>query len=230
MLFEALSILFPEHCAACGKTLLRKEDCLCTHCLHYLPRTGFHLSPTTENPLNKTFAGRVMLENALAMYSFAKGNKIQHLLHQLKYKNRPEIGQFIGYLYGLELKKTNMLGNVDAIVTVPLHPEKERKRGYNQSACFAEGLASALALPFHKNILKRTRDNTSQTRRHRYERWENSEDLFVLDTLHEEVQGKHLLLADDVITTGATIEACAGALLQVPGVRVTAVAIAAATH
>jgi ComF family protein len=156
---------------------------------------------------------------------FHKGGNVQELLHQLKYQGKREIGNYLGRLYGYELGDTLSFRDVEVIIPVPLHPRKLRKRGYNQSRCFAEGLAEAWNIPVENECLFRKQYSGTQTKRSRYERWENVEDIFGARNV-DRIAGKHILLVDDVITTGATIEACAGILLAIEGVRVSVVSIA----
>jgi ComF family protein len=223
---DLLCLFFPNLCAGCGRPLLRGEHVICTLCIFHLPKTYFHQD--SDNVLNKVFWGRVGLEGVAAYLYFQKGGTVQHLLHQLKYKGNKDIGIRIGKLYGLELIQADIFREVEAIVPVPLHPRKLRKRGYNQSLMFAEGLASVMKKDLETRSLYRKEFSQTQTRKSRYSRWENVEDIFAVRH-PSRIAGKHLLLVDDVITTGATTEACAQALLQVPGVRVSVAAIAFAS-
>lgn len=226
MVGNFFSLFFPRYCMGCGEPLTRGEELLCTFCLFHLPRTFFHQDPA--NPAARVFWGRVRLEMATSFVFFHKGGNVQELLHQLKYQGRKEIGNYLGRLYGYELGDTQCFRDVDLIVPVPLHPHKLRKRGYNQSRCFADGLSETLGIPVEDDCLYRKTDSATQTRRSRYQRWENVEDIFGVRNT-ERIAGKHLLLVDDVITTGATIEACAGILLQLGGTRVSTVSIAFAS-
>ena len=205
---------------------MRGEKVICTLCLFHLPKTYFHHDD--DNPLTKVFWGRVNLEGVAAYVYFQKGGTVQHLLHQLKYKGQKEIGVQIGKLYGVELKTAEVFRDAELIIPVPLHPRKLRKRGYNQSGMFAEGLASVMQARLETRALYRKVYSQTQTRKARYNRWENVENIFAVRN-PERIRGKHILLVDDVITTGATSEACAQALLEVPGVRVSVAAIAYAS-
>jgi ComF family protein len=223
MVGNFFSLFFPRYCMGCGEPLTKGEELICTFCLFHLPRTFYHQDP--GNPVARVFWGRVHLEMASSFLFFHKGGNVQELLHQLKYQGKKEIGHFLGRQYAIELGDTLAFRDVDMIVPVPLHPHRLRKRGYNQSQCFAEGLSEVWNLPMEKDIVYRKKDTGTQTRRSRYDRWENVEGIF---KVREEngLTGKHILLVDDVITTGATIEACASALLAVEGCRVSAVSIA----
>jgi ComF family protein len=160
---------------------------------------------------------------------FHKGGNVQELLHQLKYQGKREVGHYLGRQYAFELGDSWKQGSVDIIVPVPLHPKKQRKRGYNQSQCFAEGLADEWKIPVEAACLFRKKHSSTQTRKSRYERWENVEDIFGVRN-QDRIEGKHILLVDDVITTGATLEACATVLMKLKGVRVSAMSIAFAAE
>jgi len=226
MLNDLFCLFFPNLCAGCGRPLMRGEKVICTLCLFHLPKTYFHHDD--DNPLTKVFWGRVNLEGVAAYVYFQKGGTVQHLLHQLKYKGQKEIGVQIDKLYGVELKTAEVFRDAELIIPVPLHPRKLRKRGYNQSGMFAEGLASVMQARLETRALYRKVYSQTQTRKARYNRWENVENIFAVRN-PERIRGKHILLVDDVITTGATSEACAQALLEVPGVRVSVAAIAYAS-
>ena len=220
---DLLWLVYPELCVSCEKPLNTGEKCLCTSCRFHLPKTNFHLEE--ENPVVKHFWGKVKVEAAASYFLFTKGEKVQHLIHQLKYKKRKDIGVFVGELYGYDLKKSEKFSSVDVIMPVPLHPKKLRQRGYNQSECFAEGLSQSLKIPFDSKSLKRGIATETQTRKHRYERYENVDKVFSV-ARPEHIRGKHVLLVDDVITTGSTLVACAEALLEQPGTRVSIATIA----
>lgn len=224
---DLFSLFFPNLCLGCGQSLIKGEEVICSICHFHLPKTYFHNDP--ENPLNRVFWGRVNLEAVAAYLYFHKGSTVQHLLHQLKYKGRQEIGLRIGKWYGLELCQADVFRDTDLIIPVPLHPRKLRKRGYNQSQVFAEGLSAAMKAEPETRCLFRKVDSKTQTRKARYNRWENVENIFAVNH-PEKIKGRHLLLVDDVITTGATLESCAQALLEVPGVKVSIAAIAFANY
>jgi ComF family protein len=223
---DLFCLFFPNLCAGCGRTLMRGEKVICTHCRFHLPKTYFHHD--TDNPLTRVFWGRVNLEGVAAYVYFQKGSTVQHLLHQLKYKGNKEIGIQMGRLYGLELNTADVFRDTELIIPVPLHPRKLRTRGYNQSEMFAEGLAAVMQAKLETRVVYRKVYSQTQTRKSRYSRWENVESIFVLKN-PDRIKGKHILLVDDVITTGATTEACAHVLQQVPGVRVSVASIAYAS-
>lgn len=171
--------------------------------------------------------GKAPVYSAAAFYFFTKGGKVQQLLHNLKYNGKKELGYEIGKLYGLELKSAPLFNNVECVIPVPLHQIKLKKRGYNQSDFFADGLAESLQIPSHKEILFRAKATSTQTKKSAFERWLNVDSIFKLRN-ENKIEGKHILLVDDVITTGSTFESCASALLSVPGTKVSVAAIAVA--
>lgn len=198
---------------------------MCTECLLSMARTDFHLR--RDNMLEQAFWGRCPVERAAAFSVYNRGSRIRKLMHALKYDGRKEIGKMLGELYGSTLAESGFMEGIDMIVPVPLSAERERKRGYNQSELIAQGLSASSRVPVRKDILQRTGKSESQIRRGRYERWENVEGMFAVRK-PSEIIGKHILVADDVITTGSTIEACVIALHQAGEVKVSVVAMAAA--
>ena len=168
MLNDFISLIYPRICMACGNTLFQREDCICTYCLFHLPKTGFHLE--SENPVSKIFWGRANIFSAAAYYYFNKGSRVQSLLHHLKYKGQREVGTVVGALYGKELLKSSLFNTVNLILPVPLHPKKKKKRGFNQSDCFAEGLSQGMSIAWTPDILLRTFASESQTKKSRFMR------------------------------------------------------------
>ena len=208
---DFISLFFPNSCLGCSEALVKGEEILCTHCLAELPRTNYHLQQT--NPIEDRLFGRMPVKHAWAFLKFRKSGIVQHLLHQLKYNNHPEVGVRIGMLFGKELREQGLEKEFDLIVPVPLHYSRQRKRGYNQSAKFAEGLSSSLVVPWDESISIRKQRTSTQTRKSKLDRWENVKDVFGID-LTEKILNKRILLVDDVITTGATLEACGQHLLK----------------
>lgn len=222
---DFISLLFPELCLACGTALVRGEKVLCTGCMVAIARTDFHRR--RDNTLEKIFWGRCLVERAAAFSVYNRGSRIRRLIHLLKYKGRKDIGVAMGRLYGAVLAESGFMDGVDIIIPVPLHPSRLRTRGYNQSECIAAGLTEKTGVPHDTGLLLRTSGTSSQTKRRRYERWENVEGLFTV-TSPGKAEGKHLLLVDDVITTGSTMEACINALHEAAEVKVSVIALAAA--
>jgi ComF family protein len=208
---DFVSLIYPNFCLGCNEGLVKGEDTLCTHCLAELPKTLYH--EWENNPIKNRLAVRLPILHAWAYLKFRKTGLVQHLLHQLKYNNHPEVGIKLGKAYAYDLKKAGHENAFDLIIPVPLHPSRRRKRGYNQSAKFAEGLSSELNIPFDDDISLRTISTATQTKKTKLQRWENVESVF---TLHhtDKIVGKRILLVDDVITTGATIEACGNHLIK----------------
>ncbi|MFI5163654.1 MAG: ComF family protein [Bacteroidia bacterium] len=223
MLNDFLSLIFPKVCAACGKSLFKSEECICTYCLYHLPKTNFHLY--ADNPVIRLFWGRTTISSASSLYSFSKGSKVQQLIHQLKYRGKKEIGVSLGKYYGKELKTSPLFSSATLVIPVPLHQKKLKKRGYNQSETFARGIAEAMEAESGSDILIRTYASETQTKKSRYARWKNVEEIFQVIS-PEKIEGKHILLVDDVVTTGSTLEACANRILEVPNTRVSVATIA----
>ena len=220
---DLFNLFFPRICQACGEALAPVDEEICLSCLYLLPYTHFHLD--ADNAMVQSLWGRVPVEGAAAFLYFHKGGKVQHMIHRFKYKKRHQIGTFLGRIYGYQLLKQTPYNTVDMIIPVPLFKKKQRKRGYNQSEVFAKGLSIALGVPVETNILFRTKESESQTRKTQSQRWENVKEIF--SVIHaEQLEGKHILLVDDVMTTGATIEACATTLLKDNNVRISVVTIA----
>ena len=210
-------LFFPRICYACGNHLLENEEEICNRCLRALPRTGFER--ISDNPVSKVFWGRVRLEKAASLYYYRKGEMLQQLLHRLKYKGHYQLGRVLGKQVGNIFREAGFTEGIDMIIPVPLHERKFRQRGYNQSEHIATGISEVTGIPTAGNILVRTVHNPSQTFKGRYERWENVKGIFRL-TDTDSVRGKHILLIDDVVTTGATIESCARAVLRCEDVKV----------
>ena len=212
-----LHLAFPHVCAGCGSNHVRREHLLCLHCLEALPRTHFHRHH--HNPVAKMFWGRLPLVHATAHLYFTKDSLVQHLMHQVKYKGHKELGFYLGSLLGHDLLEAGHFTGIDALVPLPLHAAKQHKRGYNQATLLCEGISSVLQKPVLKDAVARTTHTESQTKKNRVERWQNMEGRFELRD-EAALSGKHLLLVDDIVTTGATLEACGRALLQAPNAQV----------
>jgi ComF family protein len=223
---DLMSLIYPRACEACSINLYRHEYFICTQCRVNLPRSNYHRDPANE--LARTFAGRVPLTHACSFYTYEKKGRVQKLLHAIKYQDQKELGEFLGIQYGQQLKDDNVMLDVDVVIPIPLHKKKLKIRGYNQSEWFAKGIAAALSKTMDINGLTRVKETSTQTRKKKYERWENVEGIF---NMHDQqrYQSKHVLLVDDVITTGATIEAAWMALKNVPGLTLSVASIAFAS-
>lgn len=226
MLNDFLALIYPRNCVACSNSLYKHEDQLCNYCYLNLPKTNFHKSH--QNPVVSLFYGRINLEFASAFYLFQKKGSIQKVLHAVKYKNNRELAVLVGKWYAEDLKEHESFKQVEAIIPVPLHAKKLKQRGYNQSEEFAKGLAEGLQIKVNTTGLQRKEFTQTQTRKNKYERWENVEDVFEIHQ-PEELKNKHVVLVDDVITTGATIEACCQTLQQIEGIKISVLCIAYAS-
>jgi ComF family protein len=180
-------------------------------CIAEMPETNFHLH--ANNPIEKIFWGRLPIINATAQYYFIKESLMQHLMHQLKYKGNKELGKQLGRLMGYDMQKTGRFNTVNYLVPLPLFPSKEKRRGYNQAAILCDGIAEVMDVEILRDVITRTQFTETQTRKGRIERWQNIEGKFEL-MRPEKIADKNILLVDDVITTGATLEACGHELLQ----------------
>jgi ComF family protein len=222
-LADFISLLFPELCPACGTDLMANEQIICTDCLYNLPLTNFHLQP--DNIVAQQFWGKINVDNAYSLYYFSKGGKVQNLMHHFKYKGMHRIGNLLGNVAGEQLIKSNTFNHIDYIIPVPLHKSRLKQRGYNQSTCFAQGLAQKMQTTVEDNNLIRIRATETQTHKSRFSRFENMQEVFVIKD-PERLANKHILLVDDIVTTGSTLEACGLQLLKVPGLKLSIATIA----
>lgn len=222
---DLTGFFFPLYCPVCGHVLHLPGEVICLSCEQKMPFTRYLEDP--DNPVAQLFWGRIEIAGAFSLLRFEKGSKYQPLLHLLKYKGHKKMGLFLGSLLGAALKRSE-IGRADFLVPVPLHPRKERIRGYNQSVLIARGVAEVTGIPVHEKILFRRENTGSQTRKNRYERWENMEGMFGLYRDAENYSDLTILLIDDVVTTGSTLEACATTLKQLPGTRIYVATVACA--
>lgn len=206
----------------CREPLLASEITLCTSCIAALPYTRYWLQPS--NPVAEKFWGQVPLQGACALVHFRKGTQVRKLLHLLKYKGKVDIGYKLGYLLGVRLKESPIFADIDVVIPVPLHPKRHKERGYNQSDFIAEGIADALGIKAECGVVIRNVYTSTQTRKNRIERFGNVRSIFTV-AAPQLLSGKHVLVVDDIITTGATIESCAAEVLQQAGCRVSIAAI-----
>ena len=220
-----VSLLFPRCCIVCGRPLAKGEECLCTMCNINLPRTGYHLKE--DNPVEKLFWGKIPLERATSFFFYRKGSDFRQILHQLKYGGQKNIGTIMGRYMAAELQESGFFEDIDVIVPVPLHKKKQRLRGYNQSEWIARGIATVTGIPIDTESVVRHKNTETQTSKSSLERWENVSGIFEL--YHAEpLTGKHILIVDDVLTTGATTVECASCLTKIEGVRISVLTLAIA--
>lgn len=220
---DLLHLFYPHHCTGCGTDVLSDEQFLCARCLHRLPATGFF--EHRGNPVEKIFYGRLDIVAAGAACYFTKGSLVQHLLTELKYRGNREAGFFLGRLMGHALRDQAAFEDVDALIPLPLNSRKESARGYNQAALLCKGMAEVWERPVWSNCIARTRFTHTQTKQNRIGRWQNMQEVFELQEPGK-IAGRHLLLVDDVITTGATMEACGSRFCSIPGTRLSIAAAA----
>jgi ComF family protein len=224
---DLIGLIYPRICLGCGNPLWKNERVICTFCDFHLPKTGFHMEK--ENPFSLLFCGRGEIESAGSYLFFNRGNVVQNLIHALKYKGRKDAGVYLGNQYGKDLKTSSLFSPIDYIIPVPLHREKLISRGFNQSEQFALGLSSSMGLPVEIHALIRQKKSETQTKKTRFLRWQNVEDIFSLSG-HHSLEGSHVLLVDDVVTTGATLEACIKTLADIHGIRISLATIAIAMN
>lgn len=224
MIDDFVSLFFPRYCLGCSGSLTRNEQQVCIHCLTNIPKTRSH--EADDNFVAQKFYGKIKFHSALAFYTFQQDGIVQKLLHQIKYNNQPQLAVELGERYAVELAAKFEVMPFELIIPVPLHFKKRKIRGYNQSEMFANGLAAKWNIPVNTKALTREVFTTTQTSKTRIERWKNVESIFTIND--KSILDKHILLVDDVITTGATIEACANALIDQGADALSVAAIAAA--
>ena len=205
-----LHLFFPHVCDGCGTDGLSIDNCICLRCINELPHTGFE--NLIDNPVEKIFWGRIDLNAATAQFYFTKESLVQRLMHELKYRGNKEIAIQLGRIMGEKLKRSGRF-NVDTLVPLPLFPSREKKRGYNQATVICQGISEQTGIPILQDVISRPQPTATQTRKSRIDRWKNIEGKFQLEKPGA-IENKHLLLIDDVVTTGATLEACGSELLK----------------
>lgn len=220
---DLFNLFYPKLCVNCNNQLTLNEEIICVFCRHDLPLT--HFNSFTKNKVTKTFYGRVRIEKGYSLLFYRKENSTQKIIQELKYKGNEEIGTFFGNFLGEIILKNNEFNDVDFIIPVPLHPKKLKKRGYNQVAKFGKILSKHLKTPYKENILTRASSTKTQTLKARFERFTNTDTQFLL-TNKSYFKNKHVLLIDDVITTGATLEACIKELQKTSGIKVSILTMA----
>lgn len=212
-----INAFYPSLCLTCDSHLVENELLICSNCRHQLPETDFIETP--DNLIEKGLKGRVPINAGTALLFFRKKGIVRKLIHALKYKNRQEVGRFFGQWMGIQLKESERFTDIDGIVLVPLHPKKQLQRGYNQLTVFGRHLSEELGIPIYDKVLIKVGQSHSQTKKSRFSRFEKINERFHIEDAIT-LKGKHILLVDDVFTTGATIEACANEILKTPDIRI----------
>ena len=208
---DLLHLFYPHICAGCGDSLPSSSQHLCMDCLLELPETNFqHI---TGNPVEKIFYGRIKIRSAFASYYFSKNSPLQQIIHAFKYQQNKEVCYQMGVLMGQHIKASSILNDIDLIIPMPIHRDREQKRGYNQADILAEGISGVTGIAFRTDLVIRKKSTATQTHKGRGERWKNVQSVFEI-TDHQSIQNKHILLVDDVITTGATVDACGEMILK----------------
>lgn len=222
-----LHLIYPHICSGCGSDLLEENVFLCYRCLLDLPYTSFE--NYADNPTEKLFWGRTRLQACSSTFFFVKDSCIQNCIHELKYKGNKKLGIYLGGLMGDKLKNSGRFDGIEIVVPLPLNREREKQRGYNQASLIASGIAGVLKVPVIENNILRELNTTSQTKKDNLERWLNVKDAFRVKDQNPFID-KNVLLIDDVLTTGATLEACSNALLQIPGLKLNIATLAKSTN
>ena len=218
-------LFFPRLCAVCGASLQEGEEGICIKCNIGMPRTNYHLRK--DNPVERLFWGKMPLERATAYFFYHKGSDFRNILYLLKYGGRKDLGEVMGRFMAAELLPAGFFRDIDRIVPVPLHPRKQKLRGYNQSECIVRGISAVTGIPADTSSVVRVKHTDTQTRKSVYERWENVDGIF--EVRHPELfKGKHILIVDDVLTTGSTTTACADVFKGVEGIRISILTLAVA--
>jgi ComF family protein len=220
-----LSLFYPRLCVICGEPLIEGEDFFCLHCLLNLPKTQYHSD--RDNLSLDRFTGKVPVEKAMSYLYYNKAGAGQKLVAEIKYKGNIYFGEWLGRYMARELQKNGFFDGIDYLIPVPLHIHKYKKRGFNQSEIIARGITSVTQIPLDTRNLYRTKANVTQTRKNIYERWLNTNRIFKLKD-KQLFAGKHVLLIDDVLTTGSTLESCALCLLETSGIKISLLTIAIA--
>ncbi|WP_430814250.1 ComF family protein [Carboxylicivirga sp. RSCT41] len=218
-------LFFPPVCACCGTHLFKGEVEICKMCLRLLPRTHFEKKPH-DNQISIMMWGRCKIELAYALYYYKKGERVQQLLYEIKYRGNRRLGEVLGQELGKIITQSENNG-FDCIIPIPLHPRKKAMRGYNQAELIANGIATFMGMQVEVSSVIRNIHTLSQTRKGRFERWQNVENIFRV-TDPDQLRNRHILLVDDVITTGSTMEACVNQLSTVPGTKISVASIACA--
>lgn len=222
-----LHLAFPHICAGCGSDLLNEETVLCMRCVASMPETNFEIYP--NNPVEKIFWGRLPLVHASAQFYFTKESLMQDLMHQFKYRGNKDLGLQLGRMMGVQLMKSDRFADIDALIPLPLFPIKEKRRGYNQAKLLCDGISEIMRIPVLDDVITRPEHTETQTKKGRIERWKNMEGKFILKN-PSSINNRHVLLVDDVITTGATLEACGAELLKADNIQLSLATLCVASR
>jgi ComF family protein len=225
--FDLLHFFYPHTCAGCGEALPSTTQLICVDCLIQLPETNFQHS--AGNPVERLFYGRLKLRTAMASYFFSKKQALRHIIHAFKYEQNREVCIQMGKWMGVHIKNSERMFPIDFLMPIPVHSSREKKRGYNQALLLCEGIEQTTGIPMLSNIVQRAKATETQTRKGRSERWKNVAAGFYIED-GSLLQQKHLLLIDDVITTGATIEACGSVILKAQPASLSIAALAWASE
>lgn len=225
MLKDLQSLFFPPICLACKGPVAGEDILICSTCQANLPFTTHHLQK--DNLMEQRFWGRINVERATAFLQFQKGGIVQNLLHFLKYEHREDLGLYLGNWYGRELKETDIFRNVDLVIPVPIHKKRLKKRGYNQVDQFSRCIAWQIGKEYKGDILIRVKNSSTQINRSKEERFSHLERAFLWKNLGD-MEGKHILIIDDIMTTGATFEACCYPLKNIKGIKISICTLALA--
>lgn len=224
---DIIYLFYPENCSACGKALYDNEKWLCSPCQLNLPYTNSHTF--AQSPYNKIFWGRIAVEQVWPYLEYKKGLKVQRILHRLKYRDQPELGTYLGEMAAKSLDQIRSTIEVDCIIPVPMHYKKLRKRGYNQAALIAQGYSKVLNIPVMEQLIVKNTETQTQTKKNRFIRYKNAHNVFTVKNENKLKEIKGILIVDDVITTGATIEALITCILSKnPEIKIYVATLAAA--
>ncbi len=217
MLRDILYLFYPLYCAACDNPLNKNERLLCTNCRHVLPLGNYH--NVNAKKIEKVFYGRVKIENATSLFVFQKDGLVQNLIHNLKYRGKEEISNELGKWLGHELQQLKEYQSIDAVIPVPIHKKRLKERGYNQVEKFGIEIAKKLQADYHDSILKKISYNKKQSKHGKLNRWTNTVETFGIQN-ESLLYNKHILIVDDIVTTGATIESCINVLKHIPNIKI----------
>lgn len=215
--FGFINIFFPRICEACGTALFKNENVICTSCKYHLPTTNFHLN--RNNFVERLFWGKVEIEAGTSFLMYQKGERVQKLIHKLKYKNKPQIGEKLGELMGEQLAISPAFNDADFIIPLPLHPKKKKIRGYNQAEHICIGLSKKMNIELVSNQLIRKKHTSTQTKKAKYERYLNVKNIFAVKS-PENLENKKIIIVDDVVTTGSTMEAAIATLSNISDIKI----------